>query len=86
MFDLLFFHFRLGITSQAKPSQAKPSQAKPSQANNMNSVYYQSSKKICLILFKILYHIKNAYKITKHIILNKFTFIDNKKNYLGIML
>ena len=79
MFDLLFFNSRL-----AKPSQAKPSQAKPSQANNMNSVYYQSSKKICLILFKILYHIKNAYKITKHIILNKFTFTDNKKIIYGL--
>ncbi|WP_148258787.1 hypothetical protein [Brachyspira intermedia] len=90
MFDLLFFNSRLAITakpsqakpSQAKPSQAKPSQAKPSQANNINSLYdYQSSKKICLILFKIFYNIKNVNKINKYKILIKFIDSNNKKLY-----
>ena len=43
MFDLLFFNSRLAIT------------AKPSQANNVNSVYYKSSKKICLKFNKNYY-------------------------------
>ncbi|MEI0565147.1 hypothetical protein R4K56_14130, partial [Brachyspira pulli] len=72
-------NFRLFIKIQAKPSQAKPSQAKPSQANNVNSVYYKSSKKICLILFKIFYIIKNVNNINKYKILIKFIDGNNKK-------
>ena len=71
MFDLLFFHSRLGITSQA---------------NNINSLYnYQSSKKIYLILFKIFYNIKNANNINKHEILIKFIDSNNKKLYNNIL-
>ncbi|WP_158306603.1 hypothetical protein [Brachyspira intermedia] len=84
MFDLLFFDFCLGITakpSQAKPSQAKPSQAKPSQANNIKSLSYKISKKICLILFKIFYNIKNVNNINKYKILIKFIDSNNKKLY-----
>ena len=61
MFDLLFFNSRLG-----------------SQANNMNSLYdYKLLKKICLILLKIFYNIKNANKINKHKILIKFIDSNN---------
>ena len=69
MFDLLFFDSRLAITSQAKPSQA----------NNIKSVSYKLSKKICLILFKIFYIIKNVNSINKYKILIKFIDSNNKK-------